>query len=299
MPHRSIQTIVFSGLTPTTAATLISLLGDEGLPHDIRIVERLMYQPWQTSRSGLLIMGMDPDTDLGKVSMTIQDRTTWWEVAVCLADSIRAYEPALLAQGAVKILPHPEDDLTAARDELRNLLEVLTVHSTDILGLELSDLIQLYGEKRVPKTIRVSGEGVIGSLFLRDGMIVHAETIDDYQGMEAFSRMFAIKHPEIRVHNGCLTVKSQLNMSAMTALLEGARVHDEDGRDRPQEDPFALPSGDDMQSVLGDILEGFGAPDPPPIPSRPSSGAAADKKKGAAKVKAARASEELDDEFEF
>jgi len=293
MPHRSLQTIVFSGLTPTTAATLISLLGDEGLPHDIRIVERLMYQPWQASRSGLLIMGMDPETDLGKVSMTIQDRTTWWEVAICLTDSIRAYEPALLAQGAVKILPHPEDDLTAARDELRNLLEVLTVHSTDILGLELSDLIQLYGEKRAPKTIRVSGEGVIGSLFLRDGIIVHADTIDDYQGMDAFTRMFAIKHPEIRVHNGCLTVKSSLNMPAMTALLEGARVHDEDGRDRPQEDPYALPSSDDMASVLGDILEGFSSPAPELPAAKP-----ADKKKAGAKQKS-KGHEDLDDEFEF
>lgn len=267
-------------MTPTTAATLISLLGDEGLPTDIRIIEDLVYQPWQTSRSGLLIMGMDPETDLGKVSMMIQDRTTWWEVGICLADSIKAYEPALLAQGAVKILPHPEDDLTAARDELRNLLEVLTVHATDLLGLELADLIQLYGEKRVPKTIRINGQGVIGSMYLRDGIIVHAETIDDLQGMEAFNRMFAVRHPEIRVHNGCLTTKKSMSMSAMSALLEGARVHDEDGRGKDsQTDEEALPSADDMESVLGDILEGFEADED--------------------KAVARKGGEDLDDEFEF
>ncbi len=257
MAHRSLSTLVFAGLVPTTAATVISLLGDEGLPSDIRIVQNLMYQPWQASRSGLLIMGMDPTTDLAKVSMMIQDRTTWWEVAVCLSESISAYEPALLAQGAVKILPHPEDDLTAARDELRNLLEILTVHGTDILGLELSDLIQLYGEKRIPKTIRVSGQGVIGSMYLRDGMVVHADTMDDDQGMSAFSRMFAVRAPEIRVHNGCLTTKNSMNMPVMSALLEGARVNDEDKRDEPATSPTMAPSGNDVMDALGDILDDF------------------------------------------
>lgn len=254
MAHRSLQTLVFTGLVPTTAATLISLLGDEGLPTDIRIAENMMYQPWQTSRSGLLVVGMDPNTDLGKVSMMIQDRTTWWEVAICLKDEIRPYEPALLAQGAVKILPHPEDDLTSARDELRGLLGVLTVHATDILGLELSDLVQLYGEKRVPKTIRVSGDGVIGSLFLRDGNIVHAETIDDDAGMRAFRRMFAVRAPEIRVHNGCLTSKNSLNMPAMSALLEGARLDDEGSREAPEQEED-IPSPTDMEDALGNILD--------------------------------------------
>jgi hypothetical protein len=254
MAHRHITTLVFSGIVPTTAATLISLLGDEGLPGEIRICERMVYQPWQSSRAGLLVIGMDPTTDLAKVSMLIQDRTTWWEVAVCLSESIQAYQPALLAQGALKVLPHPEDDLTSARDELRDLLRVLTVSATDLLGLELSDLIQLYAEKRVPKTIRVCGNGVIGSLYLRDGNIVHVDTMDEDEGMSAFTRIFRVKSPEIRVHNGCLTDKSSLNMPAMSALLEGARVTDEDDRDGAAN---GMPDGDDMSAALGDILDGF------------------------------------------
>ncbi len=230
MAHRSLQSLVFSGLVPTTAATVISLLGDDGLPSDIRIDENLMYHPWQASRSGLLVLGMDPATDLAKVSSFIQNRTTWWEVAVMLADSINSYGPALLAQGAVKVLPHPEDDLTSSNTELRNLLSILTVHGTDILGLELSDLIQLYGDKRVPKTIRISGDGIIGSLYLRDGNVVHCETMDDMHGMDAFARLLAIRSPDIRVHNGCLTSKSTVNKPAMSVLLEGARVNDEGGR---------------------------------------------------------------------
>lgn len=254
MPHKSISSLVFSGFVPTTAATLISLLGDEGLPGDIHVVEQLVYQPWNNSRSGLLVVSMDPTSDLAKISKLIQDRTTWWEVAVCLSDSISAYQPALLAQGAIKVLPHPEDDLTGARDELRDLLKIITVSGTDLLGLEVSDLIQLYAEKRVPKTIRISGDGVIGSMFLRDGNIVHVETMDEDEGMMAFSRLFRVKSPEIRVHNGCLTSKNSLNMPAMSALLEGARVNDEDSRGDNAE---PLPNSSELANAVGDILDDF------------------------------------------
>jgi hypothetical protein len=231
MAHRSLSTLQFVGFSPTTASTLISMMGDEGLPNDIRLVADLTYQPWATSRSGLIIISMSPSSDLTKISHVIQDRTTWWEVAVCLMESISAYQPALLAQGAVKVLTHPEDDLHSCRQEIRELLSILTVHGTDLLGLELADLIQLYGEKRVPKTIRINAQGVIGSLYLRDGLLVHAETMDETTGMEAFSRLFGAKSPEIRVHNGCLTNYNTLNMPVMSVLLEGARVNDEGIRD--------------------------------------------------------------------
>lgn len=281
MAHRSLSSLVLAGFVPTTAATLVSLLGDEGMPGDIRIMEQILYQPWESSRSGLLVVGMDPSTDLAKISALIQDRTTWWEVAVCLTDSILAYQPALLAQGAVSVLPHPEDDLTAARDQLRELLSIISVSGTELLGLELSDLIQLYGEKRVPKTIRISGDGVIGSMYLRDGMMVHADTMDEREGMEAFARLFRVKSPEIRVHNGCLTSRQSLMMPAMSVLLEGARVNDENARGKRNSGTVRtidgangtpMPSSDDVIQALGDIFQDAGGngrkPVPTPVPAR-------------------------------
>ncbi|MEQ8821621.1 MAG: DUF4388 domain-containing protein [Sumerlaeia bacterium] len=262
MAHRSLSTLVFAGMTPTTAATVISLLGDEGLPNDIRVLEQLHYHPWQGNRSGLLVIGMDPMTDLGKVSSLIQERTTWWEVAVCLAESIRAYEPALLAQGCVKVLNHPEDDLTGCRDEIRELLRTLTRNAADILGLELSDLVQLYGEKRVPKTIRVSGGGVIGSIYMRNGNVVHAETMDGDEGMPAFQHMFGIRSPDIRIHSSCLTSANSMNLPAMSALLEGARVHDEVGRDTGMVNTNAfsseMPSGGLLSGLFDEESSGGG-----------------------------------------
>lgn len=285
MAHRSLSTIQFVGFSSTTASTLISMMGDEGLPNDIRIVSDLTYHPWTTSRSGLIVMSMSPSSDLTKISNVIQDRTTWWEVAVCLTESISAYQPALLAQGAVKVLTHPEDDLAQCRKEVRDLLSILTVHGTDLLGLELADLIQLYGEKRVPKTIRINAQGVIGSLYLRDGLLVHAETMDETTGMEAFSRLFGAKSPELRVHNGCLTGSNTLNMPVMSVLLEGARVNDEGIRDSgnrnsyntptpmptmqnmanprtgsPRSGVNALPSPNDFSGALDDILGDFDLP---------------------------------------
>ena len=224
MAHRSLTALVFSGFTPTTSATLISMLGDDGLPGDIRIV---------------------------------QDRTTWWEVVVCLTDSIWAYEPALLAQGAVKVIPHPEDELARCRDELRNLLSVLSMHMTDILGLELADLLQLYGDKRVPKTIRICGDGVIGSIYLRNGYVVHAETIDEVDGVKAFNRIFAVRAPEIRVHTGCLTSRSTVNQPVMSVMLEGARLNDEVERESMD---GGLPNADDVNESLSDIFDELDIP---------------------------------------
>lgn len=261
MAHRSLTALVFSGFTPTTTATLISMLGDDGLPDDIRIVQELTYQPWQTNRSGLLVIGMGPNTDLAKVSHYIQDRTTWWDVVVALTESIWAYEPALLAQGAVKVIPHPEDELARCRDELRNLLSILSMHMTDILGLELADLLQLYGDKRVPKTIRICGDGVIGSIYMRNGNIVHAETIDEIEGVKAFNRLFAVKSPEIRVHNGCLTSRSTVNQSVMSVMLEGARINDEVQRESIEfiGQPVA-PSAEEVSESLSDIFEELDIP---------------------------------------
>lgn len=229
MAHRTLGTLVFAGMEPTTAATVLSLLGDEGLPAEIRIVEALSQEPWHQSRSGLLVVGMTPETDLARVSQLIQNRTTWWEVVVCLSDVLIAYEVALLAQGAAKVIRHPMEDLEGTANQLRALLKSMNFVHTDAFGLELSDLIQLFGEKRLDKTIRLTGGGTIGSIFMRGGNVVHSETMDDLIGMDAFRALLkAAPSAEMRVHKGCLSSKVTLNMPAMSALLEGSRILDED-----------------------------------------------------------------------
>jgi len=227
MAHRSINTLVFAGFDPTTAATVISLMGDDGLPGDLRIVSGLNQEPWQTARTGLLIIGMDPKTDLVRVSQLIQNRTTYWDVAVAIPAVLSYYSVALLAQGAAKVLTHPEEDLEATKKELRSLLRTLSSIQSDAFGLEVSDLIQLYGEKRMPKTIRLTGNGCVGSVYLHNGNVVHAETMDDEEGMVAFRRLITLQNPEIRVHKGCLTEKKTMGIPAMSALLEGSRQVDE------------------------------------------------------------------------
>lgn len=249
MAHRNLTSLVFSGFEPTTAATLISLMGDDGLPQDLRVVQGLNIEPWQSARSGVLIIGMDPSTDLFRVSQLIQNRTTYWDVAVCIPEVLSYYSVALLAQGAVKILPHPEEDLDATKRELRNLLRILSSLKSDALGLEVSDLIQLYGEKRVAKTIRVTGGGSAGSIYLYNGNVMHCETMDEEEGMDALRRLISIEAPEIRVHNGCLTDRKTLDMAAMSALLEGSRQADEASR-QPQRNPDS--SIVDLRGLGGD-----------------------------------------------
>ncbi|CAN5391572.1 hypothetical protein BH09SUM1_BH09SUM1_30000 [soil metagenome] len=227
MAHRSLSTLVFAGFDPTTAATVISLMGDEGMPQDLRIIQGLAIEPWQNIRTGLMIIGMDPNTDLVRVSQLIQSRTTYWDVAVCIPRVLSYYSVALLAQGAAKVLTHPEDDLEATKQELRSLLRTLANLQSDAFGLEVSDLIQLYGEKRIPKTIRLTGGGIVGSIYLHNGLVVHADTMEDEEGMKAFRRLISVQNPEIRVHKGCLTDKKTIGIPAMSALLEGSRQADE------------------------------------------------------------------------
>lgn len=262
MPHRHLSTIVFTGFEPTTAATVITMMGDSGLPAEIRIITNMTDEPWQTRRSGLLVLGMTPETDLMKVSTLLQNRTSFWEVAVALPQVLSWYAVALLAQGAVKTIPHPEDDLAACRDELRDLLGSLGDVFTDAFGLEVSDIIQLFGEKRLDKTIRLTGAGCAGSIFMRGGNVVHSETVDEEGGMEAFGRLITLPFPEIRVHNGCLTQKVTINLPAMSCLLEGSRVHDErlEGIGAPPDAEYAQDQEQDqeqgLEDQIGDVLDG-------------------------------------------
>lgn len=231
MAHRSLNSLVFAGFDVTTAATLISMMGDEGVPGDLRIVQGVNVEPWESARTGLMIIGMSPSTDVGRVSQLIQNRTTYWEVAVCIPSVLSYYSVALLAQGAVKVLLHPEEDLSGAKKELIALLRSLSQLHSDAFGLEVADLIQLYGEKRMAKTIRLTGAGCVGSIFLNNGLVIHAETMDEDEGMTAFRHLISIENPDIRVHKGCLTEKKTIGIPAMSALLEGSRQVDEIQRD--------------------------------------------------------------------
>lgn len=281
MSHRTLSSLVFAGMEPTTSALLVSMLGDDSLPSEVRIHYDLAQEPWHQSRTGLMVIGMTPETDLMRVSQLIQNRTTWWEVVVCLVDVLTNYEVALLAQGAAKVIRHPNEDLEGSANQLRAVLSSMNSIHTDAFGLEVSDLIQLFGEKRLDKTIRLTGGGNIGSIFMRGGNVMHAETMDELEGMEAFRALIrSSTNTEIRVHKGCLTHKTTINISAMGCLLEGSRMNDETSgaveapRVYSDDDPNFLDSLDEvsklhdhLEELLGDDFE---LPDNIPEAPRPS-----------------------------
>lgn len=259
--------MIFAGFEPSVASKILSHMGDEGMPVDIRINRGLNVEPWNNIRSGLMIIGMDPTTDFVRVSQLIQNRTTYWDVAVCIPLVLSYYSVALLAQGAIKVMSHPGDNPEATAKETRSLLRNLSHIQSDAFGLEVSDLIQLYGEKRIAKTIRLTGNGCVGSLFLLDGNVVHAETMDEESGMDAFRRLISLESPEIRVHKGCLTDQKTIGIPAMSALLEGSRQVDEA---RQQDSDF-----DSFDSVDLELSEDFASIDGIPklnsLPANPRS----------------------------
>lgn len=254
MAHKNIQTLVFAGFEPNVAAKVVTMMGDDNLPMEIRFLRGLNIEPWHNIRSGLMVVGMDPTTDLVRVSQLIQNRTTYWDVAVAIPLVLSYYSVALLAQGAVKVLPHPSDNPDATASNLKSLLRNLASLQSDAFGLEVSDLIQLYGEKRIAKTIRLTGDGCVGSIFLHNGDVVHAETMDEETGMEAFRRLISLNAPEIRVHMGLLTDQRTVGMNAMSALLEGSRQVDE--QRNSQDSDF-----DSFDSVDLELREDFASMD--------------------------------------
>lgn len=252
MAHRTITNLVFSGFETSLAAAVLTHMGNETMPADIRVVKGLNVEPWHNTRSGLMVIGMDPTTDLVRVSQLIQNRTTYWDVAVCIPLVLSYYSVALLAQGAAKVMTHPSDNPEAAASELRSLLRNLASLQSDAFGLELADLIQLYGEKRIAKTVRLTGDGCVGSIFLHGGNVVHAETMDEQTGMEAFRRLISLNNPEIRVHTGCLTDQKTIGIPAMSALLEGSRQVDEARNSQDSDmDSFDAHAMEDMSSMDG------------------------------------------------
>lgn len=88
------------------------------------------------------------------------------------------------------------------------------------------DIIQSVatGEKNVKITLESNGH--MGSIFIKGGEIIHAET-DNMEGQEALFRLMTFQHGEFRVVSCSSFPHRTIHGSTMSLLMEGARLVDE------------------------------------------------------------------------
>src|SRR3990172_11778412 len=112
----------------------------------------------------------------------------------------------------------------------------------EVVGLGLSDVIQLNANNRFSGCIAVGYEQSRGLLFFRDGEIIHAEQ-DGKVGEEAFCCIVGWPGGRFSVQPNVATTRSSIQKSWQHLLLDAHRLLDERRAHQARPSPLsALPS---------------------------------------------------------
>lgn len=96
-------------------------------------------------------------------------------------------------------------------------------------GASLFDLIQFECMDREPKVLRVTAQGRIGTLYFRDGNLVHA-TAGDLVGESAVRAMLAWRDGQVTHAAGTFPAHDTISSSWQSVLLHAATAQDEISR---------------------------------------------------------------------
>lgn len=123
----------------------------------------------------------------------------------------------------------------------------------EIVGLGLSDVIQINHHNRFSGCIAIDSAGGHGLLFFRDGEIIHAEQ-GGRNGEEAFYDILEWPPGRFRLQPNVTTTRSTIQKSAQHLLLDAHRVLDERHAGRT---PPAVPakSGARQPMRASEVLE--------------------------------------------
>jgi predicted regulator of Ras-like GTPase activity (Roadblock/LC7/MglB family) len=108
----------------------------------------------------------------------------------------------------------------------------------EIVGLGLTDVIQIQNHNRFSGCISVESTGGSGLLFFRDGEVIHAEQ-GRHLGEDAFLEIVAWPPGKYRLQPNVATTRSTIQKNAQHLLLEAHRILDERraGRGAPPASP--------------------------------------------------------------
>ena len=149
-----------------------------------------------------------------------------------------------LSTGAVSFLEKPFDLDKFLSEVNRHLTPSSGFTGRGLVGFSLLDILQLVSmsQQSVTMTIR-SGES-IGSMYIEDGVLIHAETDGGKTGSKAAYQIVTWNDGDIASNRGVASdCKRSINIPLMSFLMEAAKHQDEAKRLKPVEDIKAIMSG--------------------------------------------------------
>jgi two-component system chemotaxis response regulator CheB len=95
-----------------------------------------------------------------------------------------------------------------------------------ILGLQLTDIIQMNCLSRLTTALEITRDGERGVIYLNEGEIIHAEC-GDREGAEAFYKILSWQEGEFVSKIGIAPKSQTINQSWEHLLVEAMRRNDE------------------------------------------------------------------------
>ena len=138
-----------------------------------------------------------------------------------------------LANGAVSFIEKPFD-LDFFISEVNRHLSVSGFTGRSLVGFSLLDILQLVSMSQQSVTITVHSRNGAGSLYVEDGVLIHADTDGGLKGMRAAYEIVSWSDGDIASSRGVSggTLRD-IQMPLMTFLMEAAKYQDEVKRMRP------------------------------------------------------------------
>lgn len=149
-----------------------------------------------------------------------------------------------LSNGAVSFIEKPFDLDKFLSEVHRHLTPSGGFTGRSLVGFSLLDILQLVSmsQQSVTMTIR-SGESV-GSMYIEDGVLIHAETDTGRTGAKAAYEIVTWSDGDIASSRGVASdCKRTINIPLMSFLMEAAKHQDEVKRLKPVEDLKTLLTG--------------------------------------------------------
>lgn len=154
-----------------------------------------------------------------------------------------------MANGAVSFLEKPFD-LDKFISEVNRHLSPSGFTGRSLVGFSLLDILQLVSMSQQSVTMTVRSSASVGSMYIEDGVLIHAETDSGKSGSKAAYEIVTWSDGDIASSRGVASdCKRTMAVPLMTFLMEAAKHQDEVKRLKPVED---------VKNILSNLLAGGG-----------------------------------------
>lgn len=151
-----------------------------------------------------------------------------------------------MSNGAVSFLEKPFD-LDKFITEVNRHLSPSGFTGRSLVGFSLLDILQLVSMSQQSVTMTVRSGGSVGSMYIEDGVLIHAETDRGKTGSKAAYEIVGWSDGDIASSRGVASdCKRTISIPLMTFLMEAAKHQDEVKRLKPVEE---------VKNILSSLLD--------------------------------------------